>query len=665
VSLRAAVYSLLVFGLLLGPPTTTAPAQASHGGPCTVAPVTSPEINALAENPPGLQAPASTKGCVQDLYNRNGWDTIATMWLNPDSFNVPVGTPTVNATLYGANVHMSSSPANSIGVTMNVTDTKVDWPMQDGFFDASNVMTFTSGSSYNLGNIPRGSSTGASRPVTINTSNLRPGRNLVTIFFDATFVFPPGISCSPPGAVPGTCTDSAAFNIYIDYNPIVPPPDFSLQPFFSGGNAPGPGQPIQAGKTYTIGVNVRNGGAAPSEDVALDVKRPAELIDPSGGNPAYNARPPGQQPGDYTGYGYHWLCGAVNTPACSSPHWWWARSAALPSGGVWSGQFEFTVESGLPGGTPVCLDGYAYFVNRAHNPAYAPAQVCWIVENPLHPFLTTSRGDVHAGGGIGIGVNCDAVPGSNKRVQGQQAGGSRVQYVLSAGADIKNFAAGQFLGDAPAGFYGVICRPDLVRFAETYRVKPGNPVVSLPNDVALAATLASTVAGTDRLVYRNVGGGEAVIDTGALPTVISGRVTLYVNGNVRIKSNILYQGAGVTRQNLPAFGIIATGDIRIDNSVTQLDGYYFAGNGGTIDTCANQPDVRNNPNDCRNNLRVRGLMMATGFRWARTGNGSGPVEAERIDFLGDLYLSTPPAFRDVMSARVSRPRNQGERPPLY
>jgi hypothetical protein len=104
------------------------------------------------------------------------------------------------------------------------------------------------------------------------------------------------------------------------------------------------------------------------------------------------------------------------------------------------------------------------------------------------------------------------------------------------------------------------------------------------------------------------GGGTVIysVDTPSVTTQIGdgspisipdkSNITVYVNGNVYINSNIIYTNSGSWSDitNIPSLYLIVKGNIYIDPSVTTLDGVYIAEptspttttTTGTIDTCA-------------------------------------------------------------------------------
>ncbi|HSH31159.1 MAG TPA: hypothetical protein VK963_00650, partial [Candidatus Saccharimonadales bacterium] len=91
---------------------------------------------------------------------------------------------------------------------------------------------------------------------------------------------------------------------------------------------------------------------------------------------------------------------------------------------------------------------------------------------------------------------------------------------------------------------------------------------------------------------------------------------------------------------------------------------------GSLDTCRNASGVGpiiTNPGQadaCSAVLTANGFLMAQQFKFRRTGPAGAPglQLSESINLLPGLYLATPPAFSDFITAK---PRPDGERGPLY
>lgn len=150
------------------------------------------------------------------------------------------------------------------------------------------------------------------------------------------------------------------------------------------------------------------------------------------------------------------------------------------------------------------------------------------------------------------------------------------------------------------------------------------------------------------------------------------QVTIYVNGDVRIVSG---GGSGITyansnsypnRTTIPRFRLIATGSIYIDPGVTQLDGEYIAGNGGSgnIYTCfaagwsAPLDGTTENPYGvCGGTLIVNGALLADSIKLTRavgTLRGAqandadlllvGPTDYQNASNISEIIQFTPELF---------------------
>jgi len=131
-------------------------------------------------------------------------------------------------------------------------------------------------------------------------------------------------------------------------------------------------------------------------------------------------------------------------------------------------------------------------------------------------------------------------------------------------------------------------------------------------------------------------------------------VTLYVQGNVYIDSNILYNTYGLT--TVPRFNLYVQGSIYIDPNVTEIHGVYVAQKSssgsykGDIVTCAANPADSSEPyNTCKKQLLVAGAMAAEGhMRLTRTyGNldavpGTPAAPAEIFQYSPEVWLNSPP-----------------------
>ncbi len=127
---------------------------------------------------------------------------------------------------------------------------------------------------------------------------------------------------------------------------------------------------------------------------------------------------------------------------------------------------------------------------------------------------------------------------------------------------------------------------------------------------------ATTFPGASgQFVYN--GASTYVISNETIPA--GRRVTLIVDGDVRITDNIEYQNyTAADKGDIPSFILVATGDIDIEAGVTRLDGVYYSG--AQIDTCTNQ-GARVSSGECRNQLIVNGIFTAEDIEFRRTYGG--------------------------------------------
>ncbi len=286
------------------------------------------------------------------------------------------------------------------------------------------------------------------------------------------------------------------------------------------------------------------------------------------------------------------------------------------------------------------------------------------------PYLNTALGDIQAGGSLLTGGTC-APSSLTGQVSGQPTK-SQAQYVLSAGGNINNFGSANGTNKLTLGApgnYDYICRPNLASAAAKVALSlpAGSTTIGAAQGTSAANAYTLPANANQDSVFYAPGPNRDLYINGN--SAINSRYTLYVEGNVHIKTSIKYSLLGTfTRISLPGFGLIATGNIYIDPSVTQLDGYYFAGDGaaghGSIDTCEGQNiQTAGGASACTNQLIVNGLFTAANFLFKRTTNPN-TAPAEQANFLGSLYVATPPIFSDYILPRVQRPQFQGDLPPL-
>lgn len=286
------------------------------------------------------------------------------------------------------------------------------------------------------------------------------------------------------------------------------------------------------------------------------------------------------------------------------------------------------------------------------------------------PYVKVFGGDVSAGNGIASGTtssNCTPNTGASISAWNKGAStfaGAGTQMAAMALGTIDEFATGQRSATVPSGLafannpidgdtYGgnlgsVPCIPDY------YAVKPAT-TTPLPANVSAMVTGAYGATGTTTLAGGNVNPGQ--------------RVTVYVQGDVYISSNITYTPNWNFR-NIPLFQLVVKGNIYVDNNVTQLDGAYIAqpngGSGGNIYTCTTSaaalPLNGSLYNTCNTKLTVNGLFSAKQVHLMRT---SGTISqstaaesraannaAEVFNYNPSVWIAQPAAGSNTNNTKV-------------
>jgi hypothetical protein len=189
--------------------------------------------------------------------------------------------------------------------------------------------------------------------------------------------------------------------------------------------------------------------------------------------------------------------------------------------------------------------------------------------------------------------------------------------------------------------------------ADYYSRRPAAPP-SPPTGSGAITAMTTGVYGANSNQYFS---GSALIDPGE-------RITVYVDGDVYINANVMYNGSW-TSATIPSFQLIARGDIYIDRATTRLDGLYVAqprsnGTKGTIYTCASTIPSLYTPlpltgtlaSQCSSKLTVNGAFVAKQVQLLRTvgtlrqsnaaeTQASGNI-AEVFNFGPALWMAQPP-----------------------
>lgn len=169
---------------------------------------------------------------------------------------------------------------------------------------------------------------------------------------------------------------------------------------------------------------------------------------------------------------------------------------------------------------------------------------------------------------------------------------------------------GVFAGDTPQ----LHCIPDY------YTTKQNNPTnLGTANAVDLASLNSKQYIVTPT-------GASVNLSAAATTIAVDKKITLFVNGNAYIGSDIKY-AANYNADNAPKLTIVVKGNIYIDPAVAQIDGFYIAqptggSQNGSIWTChdatTTSPDGYWIGSNCNNKLTVNGALSAKEIVFVRT-----------------------------------------------
>ena len=257
-----------------------------------------------------------------------------------------------------------------------------------------------------------------------------------------------------------------------------------------------------------------------------------------------------------------------------------------------------------------------------------------LVDKPYAHFFGL---DVSAGGNFANGDDkCfGASPtlggiATSFKAAGPPARGSAVQYGALALGPVGGFGSASLRTSMPfsqngltfanSGTFGNLgtkhCVPDyfstkpasLVKSATDVNLAPFNSSHSTPT---VSQTWYGRSPGTNIKGFGGSGGGIAK----------NNRIAIYITGNAYIDQDIVFKNtAWASRDEVPSFYLVATGNIYISPDVTQLDGVYIAK--GTIYTCAKNTFTRYDGVElvanCSNQLIVNGAFIAQQVNLYRT-----------------------------------------------
>ncbi|TXG77334.1 hypothetical protein E6P97_02025 [Patescibacteria group bacterium] len=160
--------------------------------------------------------------------------------------------------------------------------------------------------------------------------------------------------------------------------------------------------------------------------------------------------------------------------------------------------------------------------------------------------------------------------------------------------------------------------------------------------------------------------GPVTLSGAAIP---AGRnITIYVDGDVTITGNITYAGASTgwgSLSDIPAFKLVAKGNIKVSRTVSELSGTYVAqpqdgGNGGTIYTCTNGITVLSAPapliSQCSSPLTVYGAFIAKSVKFLRLSgslNSSvSPTDSAATSTAAEKFIYGPEAWMKAPATSV-------------
>lgn len=224
---------------------------------------------------------------------------------------------------------------------------------------------------------------------------------------------------------------------------------------------------------------------------------------------------------------------------------------------------------------------------RAYGADVMAGNVCGGSGNDIRAYISGRNGKTGSGGQLGV-FSLGSIDGFIS---------ASLRYTLAQprpnkGLTFANTGPSSFGGDFGAG----VCPSD-------YFAGRDNTAPNLPSSGSLATVRNS--AGK-----FNANGPITFVNGGSQTR----QKAIYVQGDVYINGNITYANTGSygSVETIPRFTLIASGNIYISRSVSQLDGTYVAG--GKISTCANAAGSYSTAqlwNLCRGNrLTINGAFIA-------------------------------------------------------
>ncbi len=321
----------------------------------------------------------------------------------------------------------------------------------------------------------------------------------------------------------------------------------------------------------------------------------------------------------------------------------------------------------LSPGSKICRSLVVNPKNQSGGPR-ASAESCVVIAKT--PYVHFLGNDVWAGGGFAV-VNpaCNTaskIATSSRTLQDGTVAGSVVEYGAFALGKITNFGSGSKGLVNPAAPQG-----KMLTFSNIDSTNLGNygaPQHCINDYVAQYQSSPALGAGTFDVGSRPNGNWHITGNATFHGTMPLGSQQVYmVTGDVTIdNTGIQYPGTYTKFDDIPSLVIIATGNINIQSSVTQMDGLYVAR--GTMSTCSNAPPGNLSVSTCNAQLTVNGAVIVGNLSLLRTFGADGATDvtrkqpAEVINFNPEMYLRSALSSSNSTTLRVV---DEKDLPPRY